>query len=99
MERRERLDLVYQSLDEMAGEIKRSAPDDPNRPGKACSWPQTFIEWRNAVITREDERDREPLSQLQWAMLERYMANQHGFPAINEYYNLEEQGEAEGVGC
>ncbi len=93
----DRIDQVYQSLDEMATEIKRGAPDDPNRTGKVCVWPDTFLAWRAAVQWREQERERSPLTPLQWTTIEYYMVGQHGFQPINE--DECEVEEAEGVGC
>lgn len=78
-----RIEIVYEALDEMAQAILHNripmvVPElDPNT-NQPCSWPDTYLAWKDKVIEAEKGFNRKPLTKLQWQSIELYLANQYG---------------------
>lgn len=81
-----RIETVYKTLDEIAqailwnkNRIPMTEPKiDPNT-NKPCSWPETYLIWKEKVLDAEKTlKTGHPLSKLQWKMIELYLENQYG---------------------
>jgi len=78
-----KIEILYKSADTMSNFIKNKKMD-PNNQNEVCTWPKTFLNWKESVQRAEQVFKQEPVTELQWVVVETYLCNRYGFTPLEK---------------